>query len=263
MAPPVPLSVSFPLDRYHISGTALEREYRRQAGQLARCGLDVSRLPTITLAHGSAVACRRTFGGNYRVTLPKRHGNRATFKAAYSEAVARASIDLLRQQQPDRFGRIAYQFDQSFRDTTAALTRYALTTDCENRFVAVVVLHLFGRTVQLRNWTQHATDNHPERLGLASYGTRKDWQDEAAPLLGEITRRGLPTVRAKWAAELAKARTAERHAIEEWQATGRFSIRRLWAKRKIKRATARAALVTETVNKVRMLGEVFGLDRSG
>lgn len=256
---PPPLAISAKLERLAISETAIRREYAGHMTRLAGLGFDVSKFPAVSVKHGRAVACRRGFFGRYRVTLPRyAKGNRTAFKSAFSEALARGSLDLLRTQRPEKFAALAAHLDNSYRETTAALTRYILTTDHENKYVALLTLHFFGKVLALRNW-RHTAKQPPERLGVIAYGQRRrDWTDEAAPLLGDIIRRGYADAASGWTAELRHAQAAERKALKEWQDAPRISMARLWSRRKVKRAMARHAVLAETVNKVMALGRVFG-----
>ena len=192
------------------------------------------------------------------MTMPQgSKGNRAKFKTAFSTAVGRVALDTLRQQRPAEYGALAARLDKSYSDTTNALAKYMLSTKYQNKWIAWATLKYFGQIIQLRNW-QHKGTMKSAEVGAVSFGGRGGWKGEAAALIGEIGQKGYSAVLKGWETQLSKARGAEYLAIRDWKEGG--VIKRLWGRRKIRRATAKIEVLMETCRKVRAVGEVMGYD---
>lgn len=256
-----PFRPQFRIDcaRYAISRHALEQEAKRHCGFLHRAGLDTSRLPDIGVIHGRAVEVKKA-GGRYLVTLPptgKPAGHRTAVKKAFSRALGYASLDLLRTQQPDSYGWLSLHLSKEYRDTTHALIRYALSSRYENRFAAVLSLQFFATFPQLRQWRHRGNKLEAQRVGLPDWGYRGDWEDEAATLLGEITRNGYSKTQRRWDDEERHAAAAERLAAERYLSFAPPDPRRYWARRDYKKAAARLQSCRAYKHKISLLGYVF------
>lgn len=249
------LTVRANLKKYGISQTALEREHAAALRRLSRLGVDPATVPPVTIKHGAGVGFRRRlFSRGYVVTLPRwQKGNRSALKAAFSKAVARASLDALKEHAPERFTSLAETFDDAFRDTTVNLTKYILATGNPLALGMVLQLRWFGNVMPV------ARNVEARSVGLVEYGRRKTWQDEAAAIMAEVQSKGFAAVHAECLAEHGKARAEETRAANEYRALSIFNPKRAKAKRRYRRAVARLEAQALMVRKLGMLESAFDL----
>lgn len=251
---PVSLDIGVRLENYAISETALWEEKRGLLRRLEVMGLDTGRFPTIRVRHGLTVAHKRkAFGEGYVVTLPRGgSGNRTRFKREFSRALMRASFDMVREQHPQLYLRIAGLFDESYRKTQQALTTYILNSNDRRRRFKAIALMWWGRYAQV-----HRSPLKPESLGVIDASRRKDWVDEVVQIGGELQRRGYGAVRKTYLEGLHRAREELETAKAERDQYFKLSPRRRRANRRILRADARVKANEEMLRKVEWLKHLF------
>lgn len=254
-ASPVRLDVKVKLEKYSIGETALWAEHKGVLRRLERMGLDTSRFPSIRLRYGLRVAHKRqAYGEGYVVTLPHRQtGNRNHFKREFSRALVRGSLDMIREQKPEHYVRMAEVFDRSYRSTQAALSAYILSSNDRLKQAKVLALKYWGTYVQAAR-----SPLKPYQLGVVDASRRRDWTDEVIQVGAEIQHWGYKRVQSGYYQALSRARSELENAKTEREQYWRLSPRRRRANRRIVRANARVKANAEMLWKVKMVNEWLG-----
>jgi len=205
------------LPKYQVNRLTLEREQKRIVKSLHGLGLDVLRLSKIKLVKGGKspefkksryvnvdfecevnhplkfeTTYEKTEYFQYEINMPRFvSGNRTKFKTAYKKALASAALDLLEEQDKDKFSNIRYFFDTSYQQTQNMLNFYILNTNDRDRiFKSLLVKGFFGLFGgQIPNNIQGKTTKTKE-IGLIDNTTRKNWKDDAINVLAEIIGKG-------------------------------------------------------------------------
>ena len=256
-SPAQSLDVQINLSKYKISERSLHAEHEAFVKRLRRVGLDTSAMPAIKLKHGGQVGHKKeVFGGSYVVTLPKhQRGQRTKFKDAFSKSLARAGLEVLCRQQPEKYLRLSEAFDESFRRTQEALDAYILYSADRNRRYKALALKWWGNVAQLR---KNIPD--PRKVGLVDYSRRKSWDDELVTVMAALQRGGLePTIK-KQRAQHAIAKREETAAFEDYHSyKGIMTLhpRRIKARKRWKRAVARVQTQEEMKRKITLIRQVF------
>jgi hypothetical protein len=173
-------------------------------------------------------------------------GNREKFRSEYRKALARASFDLLEDQNPHLANRFRYQFDKSHKATNDALNSYVLASEDPDKWYKFLAMKVFG----MMNPIKGKLD--PEKIGLTEYGKRGDWKDEYTILHAQIRRKGVAAMINKAKKEYRKAEKEEAKAAREWSI---FSSKR---RKRFKRAVARRKANMELIWKLGLISKIFG-----
>ncbi|WP_413207020.1 hypothetical protein [Rhodospirillum sp. A1_3_36] len=225
-------------------------------------GMDLSKVPPVTVKHGLSVRVRKgRFGGGYVVTLPRgQRGNRNAVRDAYGKALAATMLDGLQEQRPDLHQALALHFDQSYRATTRAVMDYIANSRDRNKWALVLTAWAWGKVspVYADRSGMRSRFIAPRMLGLQQWGERKDWRADAEATLGAVLRKGYGPERTRHSEEWKKARFAERNAEEAFRKARigkRGAARKTW-----RRAQARVSALREQAFALETLNGVFGLD---
>lgn len=247
------LSISANLERAGISERSFRYHYSEAARRLASVGIDPAHLPPVSVRYGLGVAVKPRWRGGYAVTLPPgAKVNRRAVSEAYHKAIARASLDAMRQQKPERFARLSLQMDASFRATNAAVVQYVANSRVRDAWAWGIALRVFGTAHALKGGTA------AEAIGLAEYGSRSTWQDETSAILGQVLAKGYRATQEAHEREAAKARAAEAAAARAYKSAGlltRRAARKAWRK-----SSARLMAQTEMSAKLATIRDTFGFE---
>lgn len=250
------LTISANLERAGVSERAFRYHYSEAARRLSAVGIDPAHLPPVSVRYGLGVAMKPRWRGGYAVTLPPGSKvNRRAVSEAYHKAIARASLDAMRQQQPERFATLSLQMDASFRATNAAVLQYVSNTRHRDAWAWGLALRWFGVANALKGTGGSVA---AETIGLAEYGSRATWQDETSAVLGQVLAKGYRATHEAHEREAGKARAAEKAAALAYKNAGilsRRAARKTWRK-----SSARVIAQHEMGAKLATIRAAFGFD---
>lgn len=221
---------------------------------MARKGVDMSKVSSVVIKHGSKVGHQRNiFGRQMVVTLPKTGINRGAFRREFFKAQGRLAIEAFRDQQPENFLKLSQRFDTSFRKSQRLISGYIMGARGRFAIARGIALRYWGNAAQLQKHIPH-----PDKLGMYDYSARKSWQDEAVSIYAEMQQKGKEQFRknasAKWAMAKRELETAEAERKKLFV----LDPKRIKAKKRIKRARARFENMCELGEKVKIVSELFG-----
>lgn len=257
------IKVKINLERQKISQKGLLSVLKNQISTLQGVGLDTGKLGKIKLVYSSVNETeprhkKSLLSSAYKVYLPAySKGNRTKFLQEYRRAVAKQGLELVKSESPFLYSQIKTAFDESYKRTNQALSSYILATNDKNKSVKAFIIRFFG--------IYHGKFE-AENVGLTD-AKRESWVDEYAEIMGDISRRGYQAVFDEWKARQDQAISNEKRAT-----TARFKRdkKRKWynylqvgymerANNTLRRAIARRQAQDEAIEKVRILGKLYGL----
>jgi hypothetical protein len=191
-----PFETKFDLKEHQISEAALRSDHARTATILHKIGLDPLQLPTITLKRAGAVTGFRKniFGSGYTVFLSKGKTTRSRFSFEYRKALARASLDLMEEQNPEKFRSLKSQFIRSFSTTQKHIKTYLTNTDRRGKNKKQQLSKDLGRFKSGQISKALSGKKSPKEVGLVDYSPRANWRDEATAVFAEILWKGVKKI---------------------------------------------------------------------
>ena len=229
-----------------ISLPSLSHEHRQQLKTLKQYGIDPTKFPPVTVKHGAGYShYKPAFKKGLVITAPKRGFNRETLRTEYRKALHRVFIETLEQEAPEKFYPFQYAFDQSYRQTQDALTRYLANCNGKNSFYKILALKFFNIMSPVP--TGKRTTLAPDKIGLVEYGKRADWKAEYTVIMAEIDKQGIKKLTYNAQKSIATANAEQRKTIK----TPTVFFRR--KRKKVRRLQARIDANKELIIKLRLI----------
>ena len=254
-----PPTIKISTGKFRMSENALVGDWRRSVKQLRKLGVKPSQVPSVTLQHGTKLGCRKpAYNAGYVATVPRwEKVSREAVRMEYRKALARASFDALAAHDLAAYNRLETEFNTTFEDTQIALTRYLMSSEHKGSKFKVMALKQFGVMNPVYRGKVPS-----EKLGLVEYGSRRTWDEEAVAVMATMQRKGWDQKGRSKApleaqAELGKALTEEKHAINDYQKNRKWFGERKKQIRRIRRANAWAHSIREICRKIQILEETF------
>jgi hypothetical protein len=250
--PPDGLRFRFSPESRNLDGERIQREYARVREWAQGLGVPTKTFPKMVLRQGKESGFRRSWrGGGFVVSMGKDEGRKAG-RAAFADAMGQAFLDGIRSANPLAFQALEARLDPSFR-TTSRLVFQALATDGErSRLALTLQISAFGII-------HRATGLPAESIGLAHYGKRKSWEDEAAAIIGEVATQGFRHAQQRRDKAIADAYAREHRLRRKFQKTklfDRITGKRRAIGRQLVGATAARMAAEEARQKLHLLAQV-------
>jgi|GEM_PF-6871117 len=247
------LRFRFAPDSRNLDGERLRREYTRVRDWAQGLGVPPETFPKVVLRQGKQSGFRRSWrGGGFVVSFGKQEGRKAG-RAAFADAAGHAFLDGVRSANPFAFRALESRLDPSFR-TTNRLVFQALAADGErSRLALTLQLSVFG-------FIHRATGLKAEEVGLARYGKRKSWEDEAATLLGEVATQGFRHAEGRRDKAISAAYAREYRLRRKFQKASlfdRFTGKRRVLGRELVGATVARMAAEEARRKLHLLADAI------
>lgn len=191
-----------------LSERVARRHHKNMIAHLAALGIPSDNVPRVIARYGSKLAVKPHWRGGFVVTVPRfDRVKHADVRAAFRLALGRATLEALRTQKPELFGRLSLAMDSCFQDTNAALLSYVRAGGHPEAWTWSLCVRFLGYANPLPGRTA-------EEVGLVGYGARKNWKDEAAGMIGKLVSSGHRATFAEVEREEKRAKAAEKSAFE-------------------------------------------------
>jgi len=247
------LRLRFDTMERHISPERLTQEYGRVRNWAQGLGVSPENFPAIAVRRGSTVRIRKAWIGAGRVLTISANTGSKTARKAYGKALGQSFLDGVRETNPLAFQVLANHLEPSFRATNRLLFASLAGGGEQCRLALSLQIHFFGRI--------HPVSKLPAgHIGLADYGERGNWRDEAADIIGEIATRGFRHTIVSRTAATAAALKKERQARKKWERAtlfDRITGKRRALKRALIASTAARMATEEASRKLRIISNLI------
>ena len=186
-------SIGINTKKYGIFEKSFDKSFCKQMKQLEKLGIDSSKLPKIRVGYGKEITnkecsyiAKGVFKCGYVMTIPKYlKGGQTKIKNEYNKIVAKAGLELIKNQQPSVYKKLASEFEKSHQETQKALNSYIQNTNAKNKQVMGIAQKHFGNISFFEKMRVA-----PKYLGVADFGNCKTWEDEYSGIMSKIQTQG-------------------------------------------------------------------------
>ena len=242
-----------------LSERVARRQHANMIGALANLGIPSDRVPRVIARYGAKLAVKPHWRGGFVVTVPRfDRVKQRDVRAAFRVAVGRAALEALRTEKPELFGRFSLAMEPGFHRTSSALLSYVRAGGHPDAWAWWVAHRFLG-------YANPLPGRKAEEVGLAGYGARKNWTDDAAGIVGKLVSSGSTATIVETEREAARAKAAETNALTALRnARGIMGrIRRPELRRRLRAAIARRAATAEVQKSVRVVRFFLNGEKNG